>query len=132
MAGLRIFLCHASEDKERVRELSDRLTRDGFDVWLDEERLLPRQDWDFAITQAVRNSDVVVVCISDRSAAKVGYVQRELRTVLDVALTRFRRVLKSYPAVSSFCAGATEESQSCAAAGFSSATYASLPYYVDS
>jgi hypothetical protein len=61
MAGLRIFLCHAPEDKERVRELADRLTKDGFDIWLDEERLLPGQDWDFEITHAVRNSDVVVV-----------------------------------------------------------------------
>jgi formylglycine-generating enzyme required for sulfatase activity len=85
MAGLRVFLCHASEDKERVRELSARLTKDGFETWLDEERILPGQDWDFEIRQAVRNSDVVVVCISGRSAGKIGYVQKELRTVLDLA-----------------------------------------------
>jgi hypothetical protein len=40
-----IFLSHASEDKVKVRNLCKRLREDGFDPWLDEERLLPGQDW---------------------------------------------------------------------------------------
>ena len=42
---LRVFLCHATEDKEEVRKFSQRLQADGIDVWLDEERLLPGQEW---------------------------------------------------------------------------------------
>jgi len=40
---LRVFLCHASDDKAEVRKLSQRLQADGIDVWLDEEKLLPSQ-----------------------------------------------------------------------------------------
>ena len=35
----RIFLCHASEDKQQVREVYQRLKAEGFEPWLDEEDL---------------------------------------------------------------------------------------------
>lgn len=82
---MHVFLCHASDDKLAVRKLAQRLRDDGFDPWLDEERLLPGQDWDLEIQTAVRASDVIVVCLSTSSVSKVGYVQKELRRVLDVA-----------------------------------------------
>ncbi|OLE55402.1 MAG: hypothetical protein AUG51_02795 [Acidobacteria bacterium 13_1_20CM_3_53_8] len=82
---LRIFLCHASCDKPIVRELYQLLKRDGFDPWLDEENLLPGQDWNYEIPIAVRNSDVVVVCLSQSSVTKAGYVQKEIKFALDVA-----------------------------------------------
>jgi serine/threonine protein kinase len=84
-AKLRVFLCHASEDKPAVRKLYQGLRRDGFMVWLDEENLLPGQDWRVEISNAVRNSDVVVVCISTHAMQKRGYIQREIREALDVA-----------------------------------------------
>jgi formylglycine-generating enzyme required for sulfatase activity len=59
--------------------------RDGFEPWLDEERLLPGQDWGLEISAAVRSSDVVIVCLSVASVGKVGYLQKELRLVLDAA-----------------------------------------------
>ena len=33
---LRVFLCHSSEDKRKVRNLCGNLRRDGIDPWLDE------------------------------------------------------------------------------------------------
>jgi len=68
-----------------VRELVSRLRKDGFDPWLDEERLLPGQDWELEISTAVRQSDAVIVCLSTASVEKTGYVQKELRRVLDAA-----------------------------------------------
>lgn len=62
-----------------------RLREDGFDPWLDEERLLPGQDWELEISTAVRQCDAVIVCLSAASVEKTGYVQKELRRVLDVA-----------------------------------------------
>jgi serine/threonine protein kinase len=82
---LRIFLCHASEDKMSVREFYRQLTIDGFDVWLDEEKLLPGQEWDLEIRKAVRASDIVIICLSNNSISKEGYIQKEIRTALDVA-----------------------------------------------
>jgi formylglycine-generating enzyme required for sulfatase activity len=82
---LRLFVCHASEDKPRVRGLVRWLREDGFDPWLDEERLLPGHDWQHEIATAVSASDVVVVCLSKTAVSKSGYVQKELRRALDVA-----------------------------------------------
>jgi len=82
---LRVFLCHASGDKLAVRDLCQRLKSPSVDVWLDEEQLLPGQDWDLEIRQAVRRSDVVLVCVSRASLTKAGYVQKEIRDALDIA-----------------------------------------------
>ena len=56
---LKVFLCHAHSDKDKVRELYLRLTKDGVDAWLDKEKLLPGQGWELAIRKAVREADVV-------------------------------------------------------------------------
>jgi hypothetical protein len=86
---LRVFLCHASQDKPVVRDLYKRLASESWiDPWLDEEKLLPGQDWDLEIEKAVEASDAVVVCLSNRSVTKEGYVQKELRKVLDIALEK--------------------------------------------
>jgi len=83
--SLRVFLCHSSGDKPTVRELYQRLCADGIDAWLDEEKLLPGQDWQREIPRAVRASDVVIVCLSRSSITKAGYVQKEIKFALDVA-----------------------------------------------
>jgi tetratricopeptide (TPR) repeat protein len=82
---LRIFLCHSSGDKQIVRELYQRLRADGFDPWIDEENLLPGQDWQRQIPKAVGIADVVLVCLSRSSITKKGYVQKEIQYALDVA-----------------------------------------------
>jgi len=83
---LRVFLCHSSQDKPIVRELYQRLNAEGWiDPWLDEENLLPGQDWDMEIDMAVESTDAVIVFLSNNSVTKEGYIQKELRKVLDVA-----------------------------------------------
>jgi formylglycine-generating enzyme required for sulfatase activity len=83
---LKVFLCHASDDKPAVRELYRQLCAEGWlDVWLDEEKLLPGQEWDLEIEKAVEEADVVLVTLSTTSVDKEGYIQRELRFVLNLA-----------------------------------------------
>jgi hypothetical protein len=83
---LRVFLCHSSNDKPAVRELYRQLNAEGWmDVWLDEEKLYPGQDWNLEIEKAVEAADAILVCLSNNSITKEGYVQRELRIVLDYA-----------------------------------------------
>jgi hypothetical protein len=55
------------------------------DPWLDEEKLLPGQDWQHEIPAAVRAADVVLVCLSGLSINKEGYIQKEIRSALDIA-----------------------------------------------
>lgn len=82
---IRVFLCHAKEDKEEVRKLYHLLYDDEIDAWLDEENLLPGQDWQYEIKKFVRYSDIVIVCLSQKSVNKIGYVQKEIKYALDVA-----------------------------------------------
>ncbi len=86
---LRVFLCHSSQDKPIVRELYQRLNAEGWiDPWLDQENLLPGQDWNMEIEKAVEASDAVIVFLTKNSVNKEGYVQRELKYVLDIALEK--------------------------------------------
>ena len=84
-AELLVFLCHSSGDKAAVRHWDQRLRADGMATWLDETALLPGQDWDREIRAAVRRADIVIVFLSGDSLGKRGYVQKEIRHVLDVA-----------------------------------------------
>ena len=83
---LRVFLCHASQDKPVVRELYKKLLAEGWiNPWLDEEKLLPGQDFNLEINKATRDADVIIVCLSKASVVKEGYVNREIRRALDIA-----------------------------------------------
>ncbi len=83
---LRVFLCHASQDKPRVRGLYQRLkSEEWISPWLDEEDLLPGQDFDLEIYKAIRDADAIIICLSSVSVAKEGYVNREVRRALDIA-----------------------------------------------
>ncbi len=86
MKQLKIFLCHASDDKAEVKKLYNLLVERGADPWLDVEKLLPGQDWNLEINKALDNSDVILLCLSKKSVDKEGYVQREIRIALDRAL----------------------------------------------
>jgi hypothetical protein len=61
------------------------LREGGFNTWLDEEALLPGQDWAFQISKAVRESHIVLACLSKTSITKEGHVQKEIKQALDVA-----------------------------------------------
>jgi predicted ATPase len=83
---LRVFLCHSSNDKPTVRELYQKLRAEVWiQPWLDEEELYPGQDWNLEIETAVEDADAILVCLTKGSITKEGYVQRELRKVLDFA-----------------------------------------------
>ncbi|MFW0859331.1 MAG: toll/interleukin-1 receptor domain-containing protein [Dehalococcoidia bacterium] len=83
--ALRVFLCHASQDKPRVRELYEQILRWGYRPWLDEEKILPGQDWKAEIRKAITGTYVVVVCLSRKATTKAGFVQAEIAHALDVA-----------------------------------------------
>ncbi len=82
---LKVFICHSSGDKPAAREIYRYLTGQGVDAWLDEEKLLPGQDWQFEIPGALEDADAVLICLSDTSIRKEGYVQKEIKLALERA-----------------------------------------------
>ncbi len=79
-----LHACRKDTDKPTVRRLHARLVSDGFEPWLDEEKLLPGQPWRETISRAVRESDAVIVCLSRIFVQKVGFGQKEIKLALDV------------------------------------------------
>jgi hypothetical protein len=82
---LRVFLLYARSDEDAVRRLYRRLVKDGADVWLDQEKLCPGQDWAYEIRKAIGSSDIVVACLSKQFNRQGGFRHEELRLALKKA-----------------------------------------------
>ncbi len=82
---LRVFISHSSTDKDEARELYRRLSQDGYAPWLDEEDLLPGQNWRLEIDRALQDSHVVLVCLSPSAITRTGHFQKEIRRAVEIA-----------------------------------------------
>ena len=83
---LKVFLCHAHDDKAKTRELYRYLRRRGIQPWLDAENLVGGQDWRVEIPKAIKTSDAIIICLSKNSINKEGFVQAEITFALEKAL----------------------------------------------
>lgn len=82
---LKIFLCHASEDKLLVRSIYELLKNANFNPWLAEDKLMPGAEKDEVITNEISRSNIIIICLSSNSVSKTGFVQKEIRNALEVA-----------------------------------------------
>jgi hypothetical protein len=82
---LRIFLCHASEDKPTVRDIYQRLQAYNVDLWFDEKNLLPGERWEYIIPDVIQRCDIVIICLSQAFFLKEGYGHYEVHVVLEAA-----------------------------------------------
>lgn len=72
-----------------VRALYQKLAAEGWlEPWLDKDRILPGQQWQVVIEEAVESADIVIVFLSNHSVQKEGFVQRELRYASVMALEK--------------------------------------------
>jgi len=83
--GLQVFLLYARGDQETVHRLYRRLAKDGAKAWMDVEKILPGQDWEYEIHKAIHHSDIVIVCLSRGFIKQGGYRHEELRIALEKA-----------------------------------------------
>ncbi len=82
---IKVFISYAHEDVEQARKLHKTLKSvDGIDPWLDDEDLLPGQDWEIMITRAIRESRFFIALLSTRSVNKKGFFHSELKTALEI------------------------------------------------
>ena len=81
---LLVFISHASEDNAAAKRLIKRLKEDGFDPWLDLERLLPGQDWNLEIEKYMRASGAILLCFSQESVSKESYIQKEYKRAMRI------------------------------------------------
>ena len=82
---LQVFLCHSSDDKVIVQDLSQRLLITGFQPWIDRLSLVGGDQWEKSIRETLDKTDVVIVCLSGAFSKNTRFVQTELNYAIEVA-----------------------------------------------
>ena len=82
---LRVFLCHSHKDKDEVLKVFHNLRNENIDPWIDEYKLMPGSNWNREIMNEIRESDSVIVCLSNRMIQDQSYYQLEIDTAVKVA-----------------------------------------------
>jgi TIR domain/Deacetylase PdaC/Protein of unknown function (DUF3298) len=79
----KVFISYAKEDFRFAQHLSENLKLNNYAPWLDKEKILAGQNWDIEIKKALRQSDFIILLLSQNSVNKKGYVQREFKLALN-------------------------------------------------
>jgi len=97
----RVFLSHASEDKERfVIRFAERLVERGVDVWLDKWEILPGDSLvDKIFEEGLAKASAVIVVLSQYSVAK-PWVREELNAGV---VSRINKQTKIIPVIIDKC-----------------------------
>lgn len=90
-----IFISYSRRELEFVDQLTTRLEKESYNIWLDYRRLIPGSPWDKQIEQGLKNSDAVLLVVSKASLAS-KYVTLEWQHFLD---TKKRVILLIFEAV---------------------------------
>ncbi len=78
---MQVFLSYDQADESFAKSLSKELKRRGLEVWRDEERVFPGDNWGATIGEALKNSHAMVVLISPQSM-RSKYVRSEIQYAL--------------------------------------------------
>ncbi len=81
--SLHVFLSYASEYHETAEQLYLTLRNSGHDVFFDRASLPPGKDYNPAILDRIRSSDLMVFLISPESVEDGSYARTELRFARD-------------------------------------------------
>lgn len=79
----RLFLSYAREDRAEAEHLYRKLQKAGLNPWMDTKDILPGEQWQVSIQNAIRSSDFFLACLSRRSVGKRGWIQKEIKRALD-------------------------------------------------
>jgi len=81
----KVFLSYVRQDKEKVKTVYHQLKSLGLNPWMDIENLQPGEIWVEKIEDAIKSSDLVLLCFSRASLNKSGFISKEI----DIALKEY-------------------------------------------
>lgn len=80
---MKIFISYAREDSDLALEIYDFLSRDEeLQPWLDSKSLLPGDEWEYEIYNAIEESSLFLILLSKTSVNKTGFINKEIREAL--------------------------------------------------
>lgn len=80
---MKLFISFSTADKWQVKQLAELFQTAGHQPWYSAAALLPGQDWQQAILQALQNADAFVYAMSPE-AIQSEWCQWELRTAVQL------------------------------------------------
>ncbi len=80
----QVFLSYAHEDIGMAKRVYSDLKGYGLNVWFDADALQAGEQWPDRIQDAIENSRYFLALLSTQSLTKKGFVQKELKTALNV------------------------------------------------
>jgi hypothetical protein len=105
--GAKIFLSHSKKDERQVRDLFERLKKDGFDPWMSLQNLNVGDRWRVVTEQAIYEADAVIVCLSRNTSGGTVFLEEEMGIIFKAAETKDRNFiipvrLEEWPVPQSF------------------------------
>ena len=80
--GKRGFISYSHQDSVCAKGIARFLTRQGYDVWIDVDKLVVGQSWANNINEALQTADMMIALISKNSVRRME-VLREISEALD-------------------------------------------------
>jgi len=100
---INIFLSYSRPDYDRVIPYYNKLEKIGFKPWIDKVNLLPGQDWNLLIEEAMRNAHFVILFISKSMTEKRGYIRKEIKQAIKYKDERLPKDIYLIPACLEEC-----------------------------
>ncbi len=76
------FISYAREDEKAVKEITRKLNDHAVVTWFDQQNLMPGDDWEMRIEQAIEKADYFLLFLSRQTEEKIGYKNREIQFAL--------------------------------------------------
>ena len=80
----QVFVSYAREDEIVVKDIVSFMSGAGVNLWVDFNNLGPGANWKNTIEREIPRSRFFLAIISAASLSKKGFVQKEMKTALDV------------------------------------------------
>lgn len=78
-----VFLSYARDDKDIVEQIYKRLHVEGYSPWMDQFDILPGENWERSIRDALQKADFFLVFLSPHSVNRRGFLQKEIRMAFE-------------------------------------------------
>ena len=79
-----VFISYAKEDFKLADKLYTYLKENLIIAWMDYHSLVPGQNWKVEINKAIKKCSAFIILLSNTAVDKRGFIQKELRTAVDV------------------------------------------------
>lgn len=83
--AFRVFLSHSKPNARAVAAIYRKLASEGIAAWMDEEDIQLGEQWEYAIDRALRQAQLVLVFLSKNALTRDGYLQKEIKHVVELA-----------------------------------------------